>query len=150
MIQFGTDTIPPFRPEWVQDNIINGRPRKNPNNVPRERTIGIYEDQITQEVYVVATIRNINYPNHGHIAKTVLKNRLKLLKDAETESDDCIPYGIVFQNRNALYHAIENDDQAIVAALKAPLSLHMIDRLFLKLDKRIDHAKRREEEHTSV
>lgn len=138
MIIYFTDIVNAFRPEWQMPNVINGRPRKNKNSVPRDRTIGVYEDFTTGCIYISCAIRHlIDAPST--IGKTVARSRiLKLLHNPQTTQESCVA---MFNDRDEVYATLveanvvgrEVTEEANI--LHGYISQTNLDKAFAKVDK---------------
>lgn len=99
MIVYFQDKIKPFRPEWLEDNVVNGKHKKNRNNILRDRTVGVYEDFTSGEIYLAISIRN-PVDNPSRLYKKIIRNRIDSLRKSGEVS---IRNALYFPDRKDVY-----------------------------------------------
>lgn len=136
MIVYFQDKIAPFRQEWLVDNVVNGKVRKNKNNVLRDRTVGIYEDFVTGEIMLAVAIRN-PIDKATTISKKIIQQRIITLKKRNDRPS--IRNGLWFSNRTEVYALLSDKEEhdnmtKEVSIIHGYLSEEQLDKAFLKLD----------------
>lgn len=136
MIVYFQDKIVPFRQEWLVDDVVNGKVRKNKNNVLRDRTVGIYEDFVTGEIMLAVAIRN-PIDKATNISKKIIRQRIITLRKRNDKLS--IRNGLWFSNSAEVYALLsdkEGRDNVTKEAsiIHGYLSEEQLDKAFLKLD----------------